>query len=140
MKTDPDCIFCQIVLGQSPCIKLWDDENTLAIMDIFPANDGHCLVLTKEHYPTLFDITDEAFAMVSRSVNRVARAVNQALSPSGLNLVQANGPGAKQSVEHFHIHIIPRKPDDQLKLNWSAEPGDPETMAAVAEKIRAALS
>jgi histidine triad (HIT) family protein len=116
MKTDPDCIFCKIVLGQSTCFTLLEDETTLAIMDIFPANDGHCLVLTKEHYPTLFDVSDEAFAAVSRSAKRVARAVNQTLSPPGLNLVQANGPGAKQSVKHFHIHVLPRKLGDRLKL------------------------
>ncbi len=109
-------------------------------MDIYPANDGHCLVIAKEHYPTLFDISDETLAAVSRSVSKVAWAVNQALSPDGLNLVQANGPGAQQSVAHFHIHVLPRKQGDDLKLNWGAKPGDPKTIAAIAEKIRAKLS
>jgi histidine triad (HIT) family protein len=139
MKTDTDCVFCKIVAGQMPCFKLLEDDDTLAFMDIHPANDGHCLVLAKEHYPTLFDITDEAFAAVSRSVNKVARAVNRALSPAGLNLVQANGPGAHQSVKHFHVHILPRRLGDGLKLNWGVKPGDPETIAALAEQIRANL-
>ena len=139
MKTDSDCVFCKIVAGQMPCFKLLEDDNALAIMDIYPANDGHCLVLAKEHYPTLFEISDEAFAAVSRSVSRVARAVNQALSPVGLNLIQANGPGAQQSVRHFHVHVLPRKLGDQLKLNWGVKPGDSETIAALAEKIRARL-
>jgi histidine triad (HIT) family protein len=139
MKTDTDCVFCKIVAGQMPCFKLLEDDNALAIMDIYPANDGHCLVLTKEHYPTLFDISDEAFAAVSRSIIRVARAVNQALSPVGLNLIQANGPGAQQSVRHFHVHVLPRKLGDQLKLNWGVKPGDSETISALAEKIRARL-
>ena len=139
MKTEPDCIFCKIVLGQSPSFRLLEDEDTLAIMDIFPASEGHCLVLTKEHYATLFDITDEAFAAVSRSVRRVARAVNQALSPAGLNLVQANGAGAHQTVNHFHVHVLPRKLGDQLLLNWGAGARDQQTIAAVAEKIRANL-
>jgi histidine triad (HIT) family protein len=139
MKTDTDCVFCKIVAGQMPCFKLLEDDNALAIMDIYPANDGHCLVLTKEHYPTLFDISDEAFAAVSRSIIRVARAVNQALSPVGLNLIQANGPGAQQSVRHFHVHVLPHKLGDQLKLNWGVKPGDSETIAALAEKIRARL-
>jgi histidine triad (HIT) family protein len=139
MKTDTDCVFCKIVAGQMPCFKLLEDDNALAIMDIYPANDGHCLVLTKEHYPTLFDISDEAFAAVSRSIIRVARAVNQALSPVGLNLIQANGPGAQQSVRHFHVHVLPRKLGDQLKLNWGVKPGDSETIEALAEKIRARL-
>jgi histidine triad (HIT) family protein len=139
MKTDTDCVFCKIVAGQMPCFKLLEDDNTLAIMDTYPANDGHCLILAKEHYPTLFDISDEAFAAVSRSVIKVARAVNHALSPVGLNLVQANGPGAQQSVRHFHVHVLPRKRGDQLKLNWGVKPGDGETIAALAEKIRASL-
>src|SRR6202030_2755945 len=138
MKTDTDCV-CKIVAGQMPCFKLLEDDNALAMMDIYPANDGHCLVLTKEHYPTLFDISDEAFAAVSRSIIRVARAVNQALSPVGLNLIQANGPRAQQSVRHFHVHVVPRKRGDQLKLNWGVKPGDRETIAALAEKIRASL-
>lgn len=139
MKTDPDCNFCKIVLGKSPCFKLLEDETTPAIMDISPANDGHCLVLTKDHYPTLFDIADEAFAAVSRSVSRVARAAHQALSPAGLNLVQAKRAGAHQTVDHFHVHILPHKLGDRLALNWGAKPGDHATIAALAEEIRAAL-
>jgi histidine triad (HIT) family protein len=139
MKTDPNCIFCKIVAGQMRCFNLLEDGETLAFMDIYPANDGHCLVVAKDHYPTIFEINDEALAAISRSAARVARAVNQALSPVGLNLVQANGPGAGQSVTHFHIHVIPRNRDDDLKLNWGAKPGDPKTIAAIAEKIRAHL-
>jgi histidine triad (HIT) family protein len=139
MKTDANCIFCEIVAGQIPCFKLLEDDDTLAFMDIYPANDGHCLVVTKEHYPNLFEISDQAFAAVSRSVSRIARAVNLALSLVGLNLVQANGPGAQQSVEHFHVHVLPRNRDDQLKLNWGVKLGDPNTIAALAEKIRASL-
>ena len=139
MKSDANCIFCKIVAGQMPCFTLLEDHSTLAIMDIYPANDGHCLVLSKEHLPTGFDISDETFAAVSHSVNRLARAVNHALSPVGLNLVQANGPGAQQSVPHFHIHVLPRKRGDELKLNWGAKAGDPDTIAAIAEKIRANL-
>src|SRR5262249_35862760 len=139
MKTDANCIFCQIIAGQVPCFKLLEDANTIAIMDIFPVNDGHCVVLTKEHYPTLFDVTDEAFAAVSRSVSKVAQAVNLALSPAGPNLVQANGPGAHQTVDHFHVHILPRKLGDKLPLNWGAKPGDQATIAALGEKIRTHL-
>jgi histidine triad (HIT) family protein len=139
MKTDPDCIFCKIVAGRMPCFKLLEDDDTLAFMDIYPANDGHCLVIAKDHYPTVFEISNDAFAAVSRSVARVARAVNQAVSPDGLNLVQANGPAAQQSVAHFHVHVLPRRRGDELKLNWSPKAGDADTIAAIAEKIRASL-
>src|SRR6516162_3322205 len=139
MKTDPDCIFCQIIAGQMPCFKLLEDDDTLAFMDIYPAIDGHCLVIAKDHYPTVFEISEDAFAAVSRSVARVARAVNQAVSPDGLNLVQANGPAAQQSVTHFHVHVLPRRRGDELKLNWSPNAGDPDAIAAIAGKIRASL-
>ena len=132
MKTDANCIFCKIVAGQIPCFKLLEDDDTLAFMDIYPANDGHCLVIAKDHYPTLFEISDAAFAAVSHSVTRVARAVNKALSPEGLNLVQANGPGAQQSVKHFHVHVLPRKPGDDLKLNWGVKPGEPTPQTDIA--------
>ena len=111
----------------------------LLCMMSLPLNDGHCLVIAKEHHPTLFDISDETLAAVSRSASKVAWAVNQALSPDGLNLVQANGPGAQQLVAHFHVHVLPRKRGDDLKLNWGAKPADPTTIAAIAEKIRAKL-
>jgi histidine triad (HIT) family protein len=139
MNADAECIFCKIVFGQVPCFKLFEDDHTLAFMDNYPANDGHCLVLAKEHFPNLFEVSDEAFVAVSRCVSKLARAVNQALSPDGLNLVQANGPGAHQSVKHFHIHVLPRKLGDGLKLNWGVKPGDPDIIATLAEKIRARL-
>ena len=73
----------QIVVGQVPFFKHFEDDDTFAFMDNYPANDVHCLVLAKEHYPTLFEVSDEAFGAVSRSVSRVARAVNQVLSADG---------------------------------------------------------
>jgi hypothetical protein len=65
MKTDPNCIFCKIVVGQISCFKLLEDDDTLAFMDIYPANDGHCLVVAKEHYPNLFEVSEQAFAAVA---------------------------------------------------------------------------
>ncbi len=139
MTTDPDCVFCKIVAGQIPAQKLFEDEETIAIMDINPAQDGHCLVIAKAHHPTVFEIPPEAFAAVARSLVRVARAVNRALAPDGLNLIQANGPGAGQSVPHFHVHVLPRRLGDGLKINWEAKPGDRTRIAALAERIRALL-
>jgi histidine triad (HIT) family protein len=139
MTTEPDCVFCKIVAGQIPSHKLLEDDATIAIMDINPAQDGHCLVISKGHYPTVFDITPEAFAAVARSAIRVARAVNRALMPDGLNLIQANGPGAGQSVPHFHVHVLPRRTGDELKINWDQRPGERARIAAIAERIRAVL-
>ena len=139
MKTDANCVFCRIVAGEIPCFKLFEDEATLAFMDINPAHDGHCLVILKEHCPTIFEIGEAELAAVAGAAGKLARAVQRALSPDGLNLVQANGEGAQQSVKHFHIHVLPRRLGDELKLDWGLTPGDRERIAQLAQKIRACL-
>jgi histidine triad (HIT) family protein len=139
MTTDPDCIFCKIVAGAVPSFKLCEDDETLAFMDINPVHDGHCLVIPKAHYPTVFDIAPEAFAAAARTCGRVAKAVNAAVRPDGINLVQSNGKGAAQSVGHFHIHILPRRLGDNLLLNWEPRPGDMAHIAELAARIRALL-
>jgi histidine triad (HIT) family protein len=137
--TDPNCIFCKIVAGQIPCTKLYEDSETLAFMDINPVHDGHCLVIPKAHHASVFELPDAAFAASARTAIKVARAVNDALKPDGLNLLQANGPGAAQSVPHFHLHILPRRMNDGLSVNWTPKPGDRARIAEVAQQIRARL-
>jgi histidine triad (HIT) family protein len=139
MITDHGCIFCKIVAGTIPCFKLFEDAETLAFMDINPVHDGHCLVIPKAHYPMVLDITPEAFAAAARTATRVARAVNAAVKPEGINLMQANGEGAGQSVGHFHLHIIPRRAEDMLLFNWEPKPGDQGRIGEVAERIRGLL-
>lgn len=139
MKTDDNCIFCKIIAGDIPCFKLHEDEHCIAFMDVNPANPGHALAVVKEHWPTLYEIPADQLAGVARAAKLVANAVNTALSPEGVNLIQANGPGAGQSVFHLHFHILPRAADDDLKLNWGHNPGDIEAVKAVYEKVLAAL-
>jgi histidine triad (HIT) family protein len=136
MSADPNCVFCKIAAGSIPCIKLCEDEGTMAFMDINPANEGHCLVIPKAHFPTLFVLAPEALAATGNTVLKVAKAVQAALIPDGLNLLQANGPGAGQSVFHFHVHVLPRRHGDSLSINWTPKPGDRGRIAEVAEKIR----
>ena len=139
MASDPNCVFCKIVAGNIPCFKLHEDEATLAFMDINPVHDGHCLVIPKAHYATVFEVPADAFAAVSRVVGRLAKAVDTAVRPDGLNLLQSNGPGAAQSVPHFHIHILPRRMNDGLLMNWTLKPGDMKRIGEWAERIRALL-
>ena len=105
-------------------------------MDINPANDGHCLVIPKAHFPDVFALAPEAFAATGRTVIEIAKAVQAALAPDGINLLQANGAGAGQSVLHFHIHVLPRRHDDGLSINWTPKPGDHARIAEIAERIR----
>jgi histidine triad (HIT) family protein len=139
MSTDPDCIFCKIVAGQIPCFKLFEDAETLAFMDINPVHDGHCLVIPKAHHRDVFEIALEAIAAAARTAARVAKAVSETVKPDGLNLIQANGPGAGQSVGHFHFHIFPRRLGDGVPINWQPKPGDMTRIGELAARIRALL-
>jgi histidine triad (HIT) family protein len=139
VATDPNCIFCKIVAGTIPCFKLYEDGATLAFLDINPVNAGHALVIPKQHAANLFESADADLAAVMATIRRVATAVEKTVKPDGINLLQANGPGAAQSVFHFHMHIIPRVQGDDLKMNWGLKPGDKAALAALAEQIRASL-
>jgi histidine triad (HIT) family protein len=139
MITDPNCIFCKIVAGEIPCFKLFEDGETLAFMDINPVHDGHCLVIPKAHYAMVFDLPPDQFAATARTASAVAKAVEATLRPDGLNLLQSNGPGAAQSVAHFHLHILPRRMQDGLVMNWTPKPGDRARIAETAERIRTRL-
>ena len=139
MATDANCIFCKIVAGAIPSFKLYEDSATFAFLDINPGNPGHTLVIPKAHAANLYASDDKDLAAVMATVRKVATAVEKTVKPDGLNLLQANGPGAAQSVFHFHMHILPRRLNDELKMNWGLKPGDKAELAALAEKIRANL-
>lgn len=139
LPTDESCIFCKIVAGRLPCFKLLEDETTIAFMDINPVNPGHALAVAKGHWPTIDVIPPEVLAAVARTAQRVAKAATTSLEPTGLNLLQSNGAGAGQSVPHLHVHILPRYPGDEVRLNWTYKPGDKEEIEAVFKKLKAAL-
>ena len=139
MAADPNCIFCKIVAGEIPCFKLFEDAETLAFMDINPVHDGHALVIPKAHSANVFEITPEDFAAAARTATKMAKAINAAVKPDGINLMQANGEGAGQSVGHFHLHIVPRRNDDGLLFNWDPKPGHRDRIAALAARIRELL-
>lgn len=88
------CLFCEIVAHREECAQLYEDDATIAFMDIHPANDGHCLVIPRMYYETIFDTLPDDFAAVARTVVRIANAARLALQPGGLSLVQANGLAA----------------------------------------------
>jgi len=134
-----DCVFCKIRDGQIPSMKIYEDARTLAFMDINPLNSGHCLVVTKAHAPTLFDTSPEDLSATIVAVKKVAHAVREALRPDGMNVLQANGAAAFQSVPHFHFHLIPRWNNDGKGFDWKLVPGDRDAIAKVGERIRALL-
>jgi histidine triad (HIT) family protein len=135
-----DCVFCKIRDGQIPSFKIHEDERTLTFMDINPLNSGHCLVVTKAHAATIFDVDAEDLTAAMAAAKTVARAIQEALKPDGLNLLQANGAAAFQSVSHFHLHLIPRWTNDGKGFDWKPVPGNREAIMKTGERLRALLN
>jgi histidine triad (HIT) family protein len=120
-------------------MKVFEDERTICIMDINPLSAGHCLVLSKAHAATIFDAQPADLQAAIVTAKRVALALKKTLEPDGLNVLQANGPAAFQSVAHFHLHLIPRWMRDGLGFDWKLVPGDRAQIMKTGEKLRAAL-
>src|SRR5262250_334182 len=135
-----DCVFCKIRDGQIPSMKIYEDERTLCIMDINPLNRGHCLVITRAHAATIFEAAPADLQAAITTAKRVAQALQATLKPDGLNMLQANGPAAFQSVPHLHLHLIPRWTNDGKGFDWKLVPGDRERIAKAGEQIRTALA
>lgn len=137
--SENNCIFCRIVAGLSPSFSLYEDDLSMAFMDINPVAHGHALVISKGHATNMLDIPLATLQAVTATVQRVAQAVDTAFHPDGISIVQSNGPGAAQSVPHFHMHVLPRSVYDDLSMNWHLTPGDPRSIEEAARSIRAAL-
>jgi histidine triad (HIT) family protein len=134
-----DCVFCKIRDGQIPSTRVYEDDRTLCFMDINPLNAGHCLVVTRAHAATLYEAAPEDLQAAIVTAQRVAQAIREALAPEGLNVLQANGPAAFQSVPHLHLHLVPRWTGDGKGFDWPLVPGDRQAITAAADKIRGAL-
>jgi histidine triad (HIT) family protein len=134
-----DCVFCKIRDGEIPSFKIDEDERTLTFMDINPLTSGHCLVVTRAHAPTLYEADMEDLKAAVATAQRVALAIQEALRPDGLNLLQANGAAAFQSVPHFHLHLIPRWQNDGKGFDWKLVPGNRDQIMKTGERLRALL-
>lgn len=137
--SNTDCIFCKIAAGTLPCFKLYEDERHIAFLDINPANPGHALIVPKRHSHGLLDADDTDLAATLPLAKSIASVLDGELQPDGINLHQANGPGAAQSVFHFHLHVVPRRIGDGLLMNWPLIPGDRAAIQALTDRLKAAL-
>lgn len=120
MNTDPNCVFCKIVAGQIPALRVHEDEHVLAFLDIGPLAEGHLLIIPKEHAERLEEMNPEVLASLARQLPRLARAVLSVTQAAGYNLLQNNGRVSGQEVPHVHFHIIPRASGDGLGYRWLA--------------------
>lgn len=129
-------MFCGIIAGSIPSQTIDSDERTVAFMDINPATPGHALVVPRVHSADLLEISSEDLTASALAAQRLAQRMKNVLEADGINLINACGAAAWQTVFHFHIHVVPRYEDDPLKLPWVPAPGDSNEIAAVAAKLR----
>ncbi|MDE0042244.1 MAG: HIT family protein [Candidatus Poribacteria bacterium] len=134
-----DCIFCSIISGDIPAIKVYEDAETLSFMDINPGNPGHLLVIPKQHYRNIFDIPPATAGKIMEVGAKIAGVIKDVLNPDGLNLFQSSEAAAFQSVFHFHLHLLPRWESDSLLLPWKPKPGDMDEIREVAAQLQERL-
>ena len=134
------CIFCRLIAGEIPSARVYEDEQTVAFMDIGQVTQGHVLVATRRHVPTLLDATPEEAAALMRTAQRVALAARAAFDPAGVMLLQANGAVAGQTVAHLHLHVVPRHAGDGIDFTWPRKNPPASVLEDTAAQLRAALA
>jgi len=139
MAYDSNNVFAKILRGELPCHKVYEDDYTLAFMDIMPQADGHTLVIPKAEAVTLFDLDAAHLGRVMATTQVVAAAVKKAFAAPGIVLFQLNGAEAGQTVPHLHFHILPSSLGALMKRAHGVQMEDPQKLAGFAERIRAAL-
>ncbi len=130
-----DCLFCKIINGDIPATRVYEDDRSLAFMDINPATRGHLLVIPKTHAANLYEIEDGDLAHCSAVAKKMAQRVRDRLDADGVNLLNSTGADAWQTVFHFHIHVIPRYSGDTLELPWVPVPGDLQEISDAAQQL-----
>ena len=138
------CIFCQIIEGEIPSAKIYEDEHVYAFMDIMPLTKGHVLLIPKKHIENIYDFTEEDAAQFFKAAPKVANALKDEFTPIGMNLLQNNGAAAGQTVFHYHLHFIPRYDEtDGFDLStWESKQEEftPEKVQQLAENLRKKLA
>ena len=131
-----DCIFCQIVSGQIPSSKVYEDEEVLAFLDITQVTKGHTLVIPKKHYRNVLEMDAEAASSLFARVPKIAQQLQEKLGASGVNIINNNEEAAGQTVFHTHIHLLPRFGEsDGLKLSFETHEPDFAALAQLAQEI-----
>lgn len=133
-----NCIFCKIANGEIPANVVYEDNDFIAILDLSPATKGHILLIPKQHASNLLELPDDIASKVLPVAKKIVNAQKEVLSFNNFNLIQNNGRIAGQTVEHFHLHLIPRYSIDEISL-WAPHENDPSVTKELAEEIRAKI-
>ena len=135
---EKNCIFCKIVRGEIPSEKIYEDDWSLAFLDINPVNAGHALVIPKDHFENIYTTPDEALARLSLVTKKVALAIRNAVDAEGITISMNNEPAGGQVIFHAHFHIVPRFEKDGLKL-WPQRKYNNGEISDTAKKIKEEL-
>lgn len=130
-----DCVFCKIIRGEVPTEKVYEDEKTLAFLNILPNSLGHTLVIPKDHFENIYETPDEVISNLAVITKKISIAVKKAVQAEGINIISNNEPAAGQVVFHTHTHIIPRYKGDGYE-HWLGKKRNPEEMLSTGNKIR----
>ena len=133
------CIFCQIISGKVQSRKVYEDDKVMAILDINPANPGHILLVTKEHYSIMPQIPDAEVAYVFMVAKSLSNSLLKSVDAQGTNLIVANGIEAGQKAQHFMVHIIPRKENDGINFVLPQKTMEQQDIDAIGDKLLASL-
>lgn len=131
-----DCIFCKIIRGEIPCHKIYEDESTLAFLDIAKDHYGHTLVIPKSHYTNILDCKISTLCAVMNAVQKISQHYTRDCGFAGVNVLNANGAEANQSVFHLHFHIIPRNDKNEAELFPKQNREVQEDLAITREKLK----
>ena len=131
-----DCIFCKIINGDIPSNKVFENDNFVVILDAFPANEGHSLVIPKKHYQNIFEIDEETLKEGYVLAKKVAEKLKNKLNIKNINILQNNGVLASQSVNHFHIHVIPRIENDKVTIKSEVVKIEDDKIKEILEDIK----
>lgn len=134
-----DCIFCKIANGEIPAATLYEDEDFRVILDLGPASKGHSLILPKKHAANIYELPDETAGKAMILAKKMAGKLTDALNCDGFNIVQNNGEIAGQTVNHFHLHLIPRYEGDGLNLNWPQQEISVEQLEEIRQSIKKSI-
>ena len=130
------CVFCEIVRGNIPSYKVYEDDVCIAILDISQATIGHTLIIPKKHFKNIFELDEKTAAHLFKVVTILSKKISKALNVDNMNILNNNGALAGQSVDHFHIHIIPRYEKDNLEIKFSSNKLSPEEFNDLLNKIK----
>lgn len=138
-----NCIFCKIISGEIPSVKIYEDEHVFAFMDIMPLSKGHTLLIPKTHRESVYDLKGDEAAQLFSVAPKIASAIKETFNPEGLNLLNNNGAKAGQSVFHFHLHFIPRYGEtDGFGAKWITKEKEytTERIQELAEEVKNKLA